>query len=189
MDFEITRGTGVFAFFYNHPWMIVIYLLVFLFTMQWITEKESEIKDKDGKLGAVGKIVFSVLGSGIVGSIVNVLIFIIVAAFTMGSSAPIQESDPINETEIQEHIKKDPSYLDKNTKLLVEKEDHDFDKKIITSVYVRTHGQGCAHRLYIVRKTTKDIGNEDRGEYEIYKPDSLELQNILKRLNYDMSKD
>ncbi len=196
MDFEVSKETvKVMA---DYSWMLGIYGVIFLlpYLLSSHTEEDiTSVNEMTGKRYVLYREIFSdMIVAIILGTGINLAILALSNAPNVISNKVSEASgcqvvlNQSNEQEIRKGIMKDPSYLDTNAELLVEKVTHDSDKEIITSVYAKDrHDKGYPHGLYIVRRVTKAPSAKDQENYQIYKSDSPELQNLLEKMNFDLS--
>lgn len=180
MDFELSKTNIVF----EHPVIALVYIVIFALAMIWMNIVE--IHDKE-RFGIGVKVIASVIITGITGTFA-----IVIFGLCLNISKGILSSNITipDEAKIQKNIIQTPSYLDKHAQLLVEKTVQDGTGEIVTSVYAKDRpSKGSYQGTYIVRTVTKTPGKEEQENYLLYKGDSLELQNKLKRMGFDLSKD
>ena len=191
MDLELSRET--IRIMADYSWVCIPYgiafLLAFILIMNTKNKQPFVISSTGGKWSFTKSIVtiaFLIATTMNIGILASQWMFSGISnrvSEAGGSKIALNQKD---EQEIRKGIMKDPSYLDRNTKLLVKRITPDSDKEIVTSVYTKDrHGTGCPHGLYIARRVTKAPSAKDQENYQIYESDSPELQNLLEKINFD----
>ena len=193
MDLELSRET--IRIMADYSWVCIPYGIAFLLALILImTTKNkppfviSSTGEKWSFTKGIVTIAFLIATTMNIGILASQWMFSGISNRVSGAGGSKIALNQKDEQEIRKGIMKDPSYLDRNAELLVGKVIQDSDKEIVTSVYTKDrHGTGCPHGLYIVRRVTKSLGTKNQENYQIYKSDSPELQNLLEKMNFDLS--